>query len=48
MIAAVRGMLEGKTLDGALVTVGGVTLRVLAPLTTLARLNVGDRSVVEL
>jgi len=42
MIAAVRGMLEGKTLDGALVTVGGVTLRVLAPLTTLARLNVGE------
>lgn len=42
MIAAVRGMLEGKTLDGALITVGGVTLRVLAPLTTLARLTVGE------
>lgn len=42
MIAAVRGTLEGKTLDSALVAVGGVTLRVLTPLSTLARLNVGE------
>jgi Holliday junction DNA helicase RuvA len=42
MIAAIRGTLEGKTLDSALVAVGGVTLRVLTPLSTLARLNVGE------
>ncbi len=42
MIAAVRGVLEGKTIDSALVTVGGVTLRVLAPLTTLNKLTVGE------
>jgi Holliday junction DNA helicase RuvA len=42
MIAAVRGTLEGKTLDSALVAVGGVTLRVLTPLSTLARLNIGE------
>ncbi|MGO8949257.1 MAG: Holliday junction branch migration protein RuvA [Ktedonobacterales bacterium] len=42
MIAAVRGLLEGKTIDSALVTVGGITLRVLAPLTTLNRLTVGE------
>ena len=43
MIAAVRGTVEGKTLDSALVTVGGVTLRVLTPLNTLARLTVGEQ-----
>lgn len=42
MIAAVRGALDGKTLDSALVNVGGVTLRVYAPLTTLAKLSVGE------
>jgi holliday junction DNA helicase RuvA len=42
MIAAVRGTLEGKTLDSALIAVGGVTLRVHAPLTTLTRLTVGE------
>jgi holliday junction DNA helicase RuvA len=42
MIAAVRGTLEGKTLDSALIAVGGVTLRVHAPLTTLSRLNIGE------
>lgn len=42
MIAAVRGALDGKTLDSALVNVGGVTLRVFAPLTTLAKLSVGE------
>jgi Holliday junction DNA helicase RuvA len=42
MIAAVRGLLEGKTIDSALVTVGGITLRVLAPLTTLNQLTVGQ------
>ncbi len=41
MIAAIRGTVEGKTLDSALVTVGGVTLRVLVPLNALARLSVG-------
>jgi Holliday junction DNA helicase RuvA len=42
MIAAVRGTLEGKTLDSALIAVGGVTLRVHAPLTTLSRLAIGE------
>lgn len=41
MIAAVRGQLEGKTLDSAFVNVGGVTLRVFAPLGTLAKLETG-------
>ncbi len=42
MIAAVRGTLEGKTLDSAHIMVGGVTLRVLVPLTTLSKLTVGE------
>lgn len=42
MIAAVRGVLDGKTLDSALVNIGGVTLKVLAPLSVLAKLNVGE------
>jgi Holliday junction DNA helicase RuvA len=43
MIAAVRGVLEGKTLTGALVRVGGVTFLVQAPVTTLSQLGgVGD------
>lgn len=42
MIAAVRGTLEAKSLDSAYVAVGGVTLRVYAPLNTLASLNVGE------
>ncbi|MBF6592264.1 MAG: Holliday junction branch migration protein RuvA [Ktedonobacterales bacterium] len=40
MIAAVRGILEGKTLDSALIAVGGVTLRVFAPLSVLAGLPI--------
>jgi len=43
MIAAVRGTLEHKTLDSALVAVGGVTLRVYAPLSTLNTLTVGEQ-----
>jgi Holliday junction DNA helicase RuvA len=43
MIAAVRGTLEGKSLDGAFIAVGGVTLRVAAPLTTLSKLTVGEQ-----
>jgi holliday junction DNA helicase RuvA len=42
MIAAVRGVLEGKTIDSALVSIGGFTLRILAPLTTLNQLTVGE------
>lgn len=42
MIAAVRGILEGKTIDSALVTVGGITLRILSPLSTLSKLTVGE------
>jgi len=42
MIAAVRGSLEHKTLDSALVSVGGVTLRVYCPLSTLSKLDVGE------
>jgi Holliday junction DNA helicase RuvA len=42
MIAAVRGILEGKTLDSALIGVHGITLRVFAPLSTLSTLHVGQ------
>ncbi len=42
MIVAVRGLLEGKTLDSAFIVVGGVTLRVYAPLSALSALNVGE------
>ena len=42
MIAAVRGTVEGKTLDSIFVAVGGVTLRVLAPITTVGRLETGQ------
>jgi holliday junction DNA helicase RuvA len=42
MIVAVHGALAGKTIDSALITVGGVTLRVLAPLSALSPLQVGD------
>ncbi len=43
MIAAVRGLLEGKTIDSALVSVGGFTLRIFSPLTTLNQLTVGEQ-----
>jgi Holliday junction DNA helicase RuvA len=39
MIAALHGVLEGKTLSAALVRVGGVTFLVQAPLTTLSQLG---------
>jgi Holliday junction DNA helicase RuvA len=42
VIAAVRGALEHKTLDSALVSIGGVTLRVYCPLSTLSKLDVGE------
>lgn len=42
MIVAVRGILAGKTLDSAYILVGGVTLRVYAPLSALSALTVGD------
>ncbi len=42
MIVAVRGALVGKTLDSALISVGGVTLRVFAPLGALSALTLGD------
>ncbi len=43
MIAALHGVLEGKTLTAALVRVGGITFLVQAPVTTLSRLGaVGD------
>ncbi|HKS69565.1 MAG TPA: Holliday junction branch migration protein RuvA [Ktedonobacterales bacterium] len=42
MIAAVRGTVEGKTLDSIFVAVGGVTLRVLAPITTVGHLETGQ------
>ncbi len=38
MIAALRGILEGKTLSAALVRVGGVTFLVHTPVTTLSQL----------
>src|SRR6476469_8069010 len=43
MIAGVRGVLERKTLDSALVAVGGVTLRILAPLSALNQLTIGEQ-----
>jgi Holliday junction DNA helicase RuvA len=47
LIAAVRGVLEHKTLDSAFITIGGaaggVTLRVYAPLSTLNSLAVGEQ-----
>jgi Holliday junction DNA helicase RuvA len=42
MIAGVRGTLESKTLDSAFVSVGGVTLRIFAPLSVLSAYNAGD------
>jgi Holliday junction DNA helicase RuvA len=42
MIVAVRGTLEGKSLDSASIFVGGVTLRVYAPLSVLGNLTVGE------
>lgn len=43
MIAALHGVLEGKTLTAALVRVGGITFLAQAPVTTLSRLGaVGD------
>ncbi|HZC07576.1 MAG TPA: Holliday junction branch migration protein RuvA [Ktedonobacterales bacterium] len=42
MIVAVRGTLEAKTLDSAYISVGGVTLRLFAPLSALSNLNVGE------
>ena len=39
MIAALRGVLEGKTLSAALVRVGGVTFLVHTPVTTLGQLG---------
>ena len=42
MIAAVRGTLVEKSLDSAYVEIGGVTLRVYAPLGTLSGLSVGE------
>ena len=42
MIAAVRGTLEARSLDSAYIDVGGVTLRVYAPLSTLSSLTVGE------
>lgn len=42
MIVAVRGALVGKTFDSALISVGGVTLRVLAPLSALSGLTIGE------
>jgi holliday junction DNA helicase RuvA len=42
MIAAVKGIVEAKSLDSAYVSVGGVTLRVYAPLSTLSSLTVGQ------
>lgn len=43
MIAAIRGTLEAKSLDSAYVQVGGVTLRVYAPLSALANLAEGEQ-----
>lgn len=44
MIAAVRGTVEGKTLDSLFVAVGGVTLRIFVPLTTLGKHNPGEQA----
>jgi Holliday junction DNA helicase RuvA len=47
MIAAVRGTLESRSLDSAYISVGGVTLRVFAPLSTLSALNVGEQVTLQ-
>ncbi len=47
MIAGVRGTLEAKTLDSAFITVGGVTLRVFAPLSVLSTVNPGDEVALQ-
>lgn len=44
MIVAVRGTLEAKSLDSAFIFVGGITLRVYAPLNALSALNVGEEA----
>ena len=38
MIAGIRGTLVGQSLDAVLVEVGGVTLRIAVPTSTLARM----------
>jgi len=47
MIAGVRGTLEAKTLDSAFITVGGVTLRIFAPLSVLSTYNAGDEVALQ-
>jgi Holliday junction DNA helicase RuvA len=47
MIAGVRGTLEAKTLDSAYISVGGVTLRVFAPLSVLSEYNSGDQVALQ-
>jgi holliday junction DNA helicase RuvA len=47
MIAGVRGTLEAKTLDSAFISVGGVTLRVFAPLSVLSAYNAGDEVALQ-
>ena len=43
MIAAIRGVLEARTADYAIVGVGGLSFKVLAPTSTLAQLgDIGD------
>jgi len=47
MIAGVRGTLEAKTLDSAFVSVGGVTLRIFAPLSVLSAQRVGEEVALQ-
>jgi holliday junction DNA helicase RuvA len=46
LIAALSGTIEGKTLDQALVRVGGVVFAVAAPLPTLSQLAVGKEATL--
>jgi Holliday junction DNA helicase RuvA len=42
MISAIRGTVEGKTLDSVYVAVGGITVRVFAPITTISHSEIGQ------
>ena len=46
LIAALTGTIAGKTLDQALVGVGGVVFAVAAPLPTLSQLTVGNEATL--
>jgi Holliday junction DNA helicase RuvA len=46
LIAGINGRVAGKTLDRALIAVGGITFAVAAPLPTLSQLVVGEEAAL--